>query len=98
MAEDRVKTRSLRRKQVRLPGSKTVTHFIRRRPASATCAGCGKDLLTVPRVLPKQMQKLGRVVRRPSRPFGGFYCSPCMRVVMIAQAREQVVVSESEVV
>ena len=87
MAEDRVKTRSLRRKKVKLAGSKIVVHYVRRRPSAAECAGCHKSLLTVPRVLPKQMQKLTRSARRPTRPFGGFYCSSCMRQLMVVKAR-----------
>ena len=87
MCPDRIKTRSFRRKQVRLPGNKVTTHFLRRPPQPAKCAHCKNPLTTVPRKLPKQMQKLGRAARRPSRPFGGFYCSSCMRAVMITRAR-----------
>lgn len=73
------RTRSLRRKQVRTPGGKLVTRYLKRKPKIAHCATCKKTLKGVPRERPYKMHKLPKTKKRPERPYGGVLCSSCMR-------------------
>ena len=87
MAKSYIRTRSKRRVQVKLPGNSTVTRYRRRRPGAAKCASCKKPLLTLPRKLPGLIKHLTKSARRPSRPYGGYYCSSCMRAALLSQVR-----------
>ena len=82
-----IRTRSLRRKQVKLPGGKLVTHYERRKPGKTLCASCKKPLYGTARALPHVMKKLPKSAKRPSRPYGGYYCSPCSRLLIKQKAR-----------
>ncbi len=79
MPAGRYKSRSLRRVYTKLPGSKVVVHHKKRKPSKATCAVCGAVLKGVPRERPYKMQNMAKTKKRPSRPYGGFLCSKCMR-------------------
>ncbi|MEK6812641.1 MAG: 50S ribosomal protein L34e, partial [Nanoarchaeota archaeon] len=85
MTEKRMRTRSRRRIQRKVPGGRTVTHYKRRKPQAARCAGCKKPLPGIPRKIPSALHTVAKSSRRPSRPFGGFYCSACMRAALLAQ-------------
>lgn len=56
------------------------------KPAAAKCARCKKPLHGVPRLRPAQLKKLSKSKRRPSRPYGGYYCSSCMREALREKA------------
>ena len=73
------KSRSMRRVYTKLPGSKVVIHYKKRKPSKATCAVCGAALSGVPRERPYKMQTMAKTKKRPSRPYGGVLCSKCMR-------------------
>ncbi|MBU1204992.1 MAG: 50S ribosomal protein L34e, partial [Nanoarchaeota archaeon] len=49
MPAGRYKSRSLRRVYTKLPGSKVVVHYKKRKPSKAECAVCGAQLQGVPR-------------------------------------------------
>jgi len=79
MVRRRLRTRSLKRKKVKIPGNKTVTHFKKKKTKVAKCASCGKPLHGVPRVESPEMRKLPKTKKRPERPYGGNLCSKCTR-------------------
>ena len=81
----RMKTRSLRRIQVVVPGGRTITRFSRRKPKAARCANCKRPLAGTSRNIPSVFRSMAKTARRPSRPFGGYYCSACMRAALLAQ-------------
>ena len=81
------KSRSWKRKKVRTPGNRLVTHYSRGKPSAAKCAKCGKPLHGVPRLRPSGVRKLPKSKRRPERPYGGNLCPTCMRKVFIDKAR-----------
>jgi len=82
------RSRRLRRKKVRTPGNKLVTHFLRRKPKVAKCAVCGKPLHGTPRKIPSIFKNLAKSIKKPQRPYGGNLCSRCMREIMKEKARK----------
>jgi large subunit ribosomal protein L34e len=88
MVAPRLKSRTLRRIKVRLPGSKTVTHFKRRKPSIAKCGKCGANLKGIPREMPAKFKNLPKTAKRPQRPFGGVLCTKCMRAHFVLEARK----------
>lgn len=79
MPAGRHKSRSMRRVYTKLPGSKVVIHYKKRKPSKAVCSECGTALSGVPRERPYKMQTMAKTKKRPSRPYGGVLCSKCMR-------------------
>ncbi|MBU2562014.1 MAG: 50S ribosomal protein L34e [Nanoarchaeota archaeon] len=88
MVQPSRRSRTLRRVHRRTPGSRTVLHFKKRKPAKAICSQCGKVLAGVPRERPYKMQRLPKTKKRPERPYGGRLCSACARRAIIASARK----------
>lgn len=87
MVRPSLKSRSLARKYVRLPSSKTTIHYVRRRPKSAKCAICKKPLNGVPRLRPVDLKHVPKSSKRPERPYGGYLCSSCLRKLLIDSIR-----------
>lgn len=87
MPEPRFRSRTLRRVKRKLPGGKTVTHYEKRNPKQPKCANCKTELKGIPRKRPYQMQRLGLSKKRTERPFGGYLCSKCSRLLIKKEAR-----------
>ena len=81
------KSRTLRRVYRKTPGNRTVVHYKKKKPKKSRCAGCSALLKGVPRERPHKMKKISKTKKRPERPYGGYYCSKCMRKLMIEKAR-----------
>jgi len=84
----KLKSRAFRRIYVKTPSGNTVVHFKKRKPSKAKCARCGKVLQGVAREMPHKIRRLGKSKKRPSRPFGGYYCGRCMKEVIKERARK----------
>ncbi len=80
------RSRSLRRIYVRVTG-KTTIHYKRRKPKLGKCSKCGDKLKGVPRERPYKMVRMNKSKKRPSRPYGGFLCSKCMRKLFVEKAK-----------
>ena len=79
MTEGRIKSRTMRRVAVKLPGNRSVIHYRKRKPSRAICGECGAKLNGVPRERPYKMMNMPKSKKRPERPFGGVLCTKCMR-------------------
>jgi len=79
MVKPKLRSRSEKRRRVRTPGKKLVTHYKKKKSGIARCAVCKKPLHGVPRLNPSEMRKLSKSKKRPERPYGGNLCSKCMR-------------------
>ncbi len=79
MARGMFRSRSLKRIKVRVPGGESRIHYKERAPSKAKCAGCKAELKGTPNKRVPLMKKLSKTEKRPERPFGGYYCSKCMR-------------------
>ncbi len=72
---------------VKVPGGRTVIQYRKKKPSKAKCAKCGALLAGVPRERPYRMQNMPKTKKRPERPFGGYYCSRCLRRLIISKSR-----------
>ncbi len=81
------RSRTLRRVKVRTPGGDVTMHYRKRKPASAVCKECGKELHGVPRERPYIMRGLAKTEKRPERIFGGVLCGACTRIELKSRAR-----------
>ena len=72
----------MKKKRVRTPGNRLVTHYEMKKTNVARCSFCKKSLHGVPRVTSSGMRKLPKSSRRPERPYGGSLCSECMRILL----------------
>ncbi len=88
MVRRMLRSRSIKRSQMKVPGGRTVTHYKKGKASIARCAKCGRSLKGVPRKRPSELKKLPKSQRRPSRPYGGNLCSSCMREVFREKVRE----------
>lgn len=87
MTKPMYKSRSWKRKKVRTPDNKLVTHYRKKKPSIARCARCKKPLHGVPRARVIEIKKLAKTKKKPERPFGGNLCSSCMREVIREKVR-----------
>ncbi len=78
MVAPRYRSRSKKRRQVRTPGGKTVTHYKRKKPKRHHCGRCGKPLPGVPNYIPSEMRKLNKSKKIPDRPYAGVLCNECV--------------------
>ena len=88
MVRRALRSRSLKRRQKKVPGGRTVTHYRRKKPSKAKCGKCGKELKGVPRLRPSALRKLPKTKKRPERPYGGSLCSSCMRDLLRKTVRD----------
>jgi len=87
MPQKRKRSHTYRKVFKRTPTGRVNIVYIKRKPKSAKCAGCGKTLAGTPRERPFKMQRMQKTKKRPERIFGGYYCSACSRKTIIAKAR-----------
>ena len=87
MVSGKFKSRTYARKRVRTPGGKNVLRHVLRKPRKARCASCEKPLHGVARGRPKDLQKLTKSQKVPSRRNAGKLCSACSRREIIERAR-----------
>ncbi|NCN39335.1 MAG: 50S ribosomal protein L34e [Candidatus Aenigmarchaeota archaeon CG_4_10_14_0_8_um_filter_37_24] len=87
MVRRALRSRSLKRTQMKVPGGRNVTHYRRRNPNVAKCS-CGMPLSGIPRLRPSEFKKLSKSKRRPGRPYGGNLCSKCSREIFREKVRK----------
>lgn len=84
------RSRTLKRKKVRTPSGRVVTHYEKKRTGIPHCGECGAILGGVPRGLRSyQMQRLSKTKKTPERKFGGFLCPACTRDLIKKEVRGQ---------
>ncbi len=79
--------RAFRKIFKKVPGGATNIHYAQRKPKKAHCAACGKPLAGVPRLRAFKARTTAKTMKRPERPYGGIYCSPCTRLKIIENAQ-----------
>lgn len=82
------KSRSKKLRYVKTPGGRTVVQYKPKKHSKPTCAGCGAVLAGMPHKKPSELRKLPKTARRPERPYGGYFCSACMRQKIKQGARK----------
>ena len=77
MTAPQYRSRSKKRKNVRVPGGKTVMHYKAKKPSQHVCGRCKKILTGVPNAVPSELAKLSKTEKVPERPYGGALCTEC---------------------
>lgn len=90
MVAPRYRSRSKKRRQVRIPGGKTVIRYKRKKPSRNHCGRCGKPLSGVPNYIPSEMGKLGKSKKIPERPYAGVLCNECVERLFRYKTRFEV--------
>lgn len=88
MVRRSLRSRSLRKMRVKLPGGAWITHYFKRNPSPAYCAECGKPLHGTARLRSIRMKRIPKSRKRPERPYGGNLCSRCARKRIKAERLE----------
>ena len=71
MVSGRLKSRSLRKVQVKAPSGETRTHYRQKQRAIAKCSVTKKPLRGIPRKTQRKFKKLNLSQKRVSRAYGG---------------------------
>ena len=86
MPRPALRSRTVKRKIVRTPGGRHVVHVLPKKHDVPKCAVCGSPLNGFPKMTIKEERK-GH--RPPSRIFGGYLCSRCLRMGLKEAVRLQ---------
>ena len=87
MPRPSLRTRSRKRRSLRLPGGRTKTHYKREKTDVARCSRCGQVLSGVPHSTSSNLRKLTATQRRLERVYGGQLCHTCVRELLKQAAR-----------
>lgn len=90
MTAPQYRSRSKKRKQVRLPGGKTEVHYKQKKPSKHKCGRCGKPLSGVPNAIPSKIKKLSKGEKSPERPYAGVLCTKCSERLIRYKTRFEV--------
>jgi large subunit ribosomal protein L34e len=90
MPKPQLRTRSRKRKTLRLPGTRTTIHYKQKKVGASHCVKCGRLLPSVPKLAPSKLHSLPASQRRLQRMYGGQFCHVCLQ-----EALKQAVRSES---
>lgn len=82
-----LRVRSEKRRVLRLPGGRSVTHYKREKVKSSRCGKCGGILSGVPSLVSSKIHRLSASQRKIERPYGGFLCSACLHESLKHSAR-----------
>ena len=89
MPANRFRSRSYKRMRKNTPGGDNVLRYKKKKPSKHVCAECGAVLHGVPRGRPYEIGgKLSKTSKRPTRPYGGYLCTKCMRKHFKEEARK----------
>ncbi len=86
----RKSVRSGKRKLVKTPSGRFYFKKIPKQPKHHHCATCHRVLLGMPKGTQVEIRRLSISQRKPSRPYGGQLCSPCLKRKLIRAVRNPV--------
>ena len=78
MTSPRHRSRSVKKRKVRMPGGNTLTHYRKGKPSKHKCGRCGKILPGVPSKNRSDAKKMKKSERIPSRAYAGNLCNECV--------------------
>jgi large subunit ribosomal protein L34e len=87
MPRPSLRSRTIRRIKMKIPGGASVIHYLKREPSKARCANCKKVLHGVASTRPAGMKKLAKTKKVTSRAYGGNLCPGCTKELFKAKAR-----------
>ncbi|HDD39935.1 MAG TPA: 50S ribosomal protein L34e [Nitrososphaeria archaeon] len=81
-----LRTRSRKRKYVRTPGGRVVTHYVDEKRNFHRCARCGGIIHGIPR---EKDYKLSHSERTVERYYGGVLCQNCLEELIRAKVAKE---------
>jgi len=81
-----LKSRRLRRVQVKTPSGNNVTHYRLRNRSIAKCAITKKPLRGLKRLTNRQFKNLNKTKKTISRPYGGYMSHSALKIKIIEEA------------
>ena len=96
MVEPSKRTRSTKKKQVRTPGGRTVTHFGVGKSKQVKCGMCEKKLAGVATGTATEMKNMSKSKKVPAKPYAGTLCPACLDSLMRYVTRWEVKSSGDE--
>jgi large subunit ribosomal protein L34e len=79
MPRPALRSRKLRRVNVKTPGGRNATHYEKRTSSRPRCAICGRPLSGIDIAMVKTKHVRGPTV---SRPYGGYVCHRCLSLAL----------------
>ena len=87
MVEPSKRTRSVKKKRIRTPGGRNVTHFKRKKASKPVCGLCEKQLCGVASGTATKMKNTAKTKKIPSKPYAGVLCTICLDRLIRYQTR-----------
>ncbi|MBU4202021.1 MAG: 50S ribosomal protein L34e [Candidatus Altiarchaeota archaeon] len=87
MTSPKNRSRSVKKRQVRTPGGRTVTHYKKKKPSKHSCGRCGKILPGVPSRIRSKAKNMKKSEKIPSRIYAGNLCNECVDSLVRYQTR-----------
>lgn len=85
MVNGRLKSKSLRKVQVRTLGSNNSTHYRQKIRSLPKCAVTKKPLRGIPRLTNRKFKKLNKSQKTVSRPFGGYMSHSALKTKILTE-------------
>jgi large subunit ribosomal protein L34e len=82
MVSRHLRSRSIKRRSVRVPGGKSVVHYNKEKPKKHSCGRCGKELHGTPNAIPSEIRSMRKTERVPEKPYAGILCGECLEDLM----------------
>lgn len=79
MPSPKYRSRSMLRKKVRTPGGNLTPHYNRKKTGKPVCTSCGALLHGCKSEYISGAKS--RTQRRPERPYGGYLCPRCLKLL-----------------
>jgi len=79
MPRPSLRSRTLKRIKIKIPGGARVIHYIKKRPSKPKCARCKSILAGTARGTKSTVKRLSKSQKTPSRAYGGNLCPSCLK-------------------
>ncbi len=87
MPRPSLRSRSLKRIRIKVPGGARIIHYIKKRPGKPRCASCGRPLSGTARGTKAQVKGMPKSQKAPNRPYGGNLCPECAKEALRERMR-----------
>jgi len=79
MPRPSLRSRTLKRIKIKVPGGARIIHYIKKRPGKPRCALCSRPLSGTARGTKAQVKGMSRSQKTPTRAYGGNLCPACSK-------------------
>jgi len=79
MPRPSLRSRTLKRIKIKIPGGARVIHYMKKKPSKPKCARCKRELAGTARGTKSAVKRLAKSKKTPSRKYGGNLCPSCSK-------------------